>query len=816
MKKLILVMLPAILCAASIQAQKITGNVKDEQGKALNGATISLKKVTDSALVKLGATNSNGQYSFSDIANGKYFVAITYIGHAPANSPAFELNGGDVAVPDVTLGKASGDMKAVVVAARKPVIEVRADKMILNVEGSANAVGQDALELLRKAPGVMVDKDDNLSLSGKNGVQVYIDGRPTPLSGKDLSEYLKTIQSSSIEAIELITNPSAKYEAAGNAGIINIKLKKNKNFGTNGTVTAGYNIGIKPKYNGGISLNNRSKNLNLFGNYNYNDSRTEMRMNLPREVLDTLFDTKSAVFMNNLSHNFKVGADYTINKRNTIGIMANGNFADMDVNNTSRTPIIYKPTMVTDRILVADNTSRSNRNNINGNLNWRYADSTGHELNVDADYGAYRIKSDQIQPNTYYDPTEQNIISTRNYNMIAPTDIDIYSLKVDYEQNFKKGRLGFGGKSSIVESTNDFQRFDLFTSGKKLDTLRSNDFVYKENINALYVNYNRQFKGFMVQFGVRMEHTHATGHSTGYKWDNGYEEYDSTFTRDYVNFFPSAAITFNKKPMSQWNFTYSRRIDRPSYQNLNPFEFKLDEYTFQKGNTNLTPQYTNSFGVTHTYKYTLNTTLNYSHVKDIFAQLIDTAEKSKAFITQKNLATQDIVSLNISYPFQYQWYSVFANFNGYYSHFKADFGTGRKVDLEVFAFNIFAQQSFRLGKGWTGEMSGWYSSPSVWQGTFKSGAMWSVDAGLQKTVFKGKGNIKASVSDIFWTMKWKGTSNFAGQIMRANGQFESRQFKLFFTYRFGSAQVKAARQRKTATEEENKRVGSQGGGLNSQ
>lgn len=816
MKKLILLMLPAILCAASIQAQKITGNVKDEQGKALNGATISLKKVTDSALVKLGATNSNGQYSFSDIASGKYFVAITYIGHAPANSPAFELNGGDVAVPDVTLGKASGDMKAVVVAARKPMIEVRADKMILNVEGSVNAVGQDALELLRKSPGVMVDKDDNLSLSGKNGVQVYIDGRQTPLTGKDLSEYLKTIQSSSIEAIELITNPSAKYEAAGNAGIINIRLKKNKNFGTNGTVTAGYNIGIKPKYNGGISLNNRSKNLNLFGNYNFNDSRTEIRMNLPREVLDTLFDTKSAVFMNSRSHSFKAGADYTIDKRNTIGIMANGTFADMDVNNTSRTPIIYKPTDVTDRILVADNTSQSKRNNINGNLNWRYADSTGHELNVDADYGAYRIKSDQIQPNTYYDPTETNIISTRNYNMIAPTDIDIYSLKVDYEQNFKKGRLGFGGKSSIVESTNDFQRFDLFTSGKKLDTLRSNDFVYKENINALYVNYNRQFKGFMIQFGVRMEHTHATGHSTGYKWDNGYEEYDSTFTRDYVNFFPSAAITFNKKPTSQWNFTYSRRIDRPSYQNLNPFEFKLDEYTFQKGNTNLTPQYTNSFGVTHTYKYRLNTTLNYSHVKDIFSQLIDTAEKSKAFITQKNLATQDIVSLNISYPFQYQWYSVFVNLNTYYSKFKADFGTGRKVDLDAFAFNIYGQQTFRLGKGWTGEMSGWYSSPAIWQGTFKSGAMWSIDAGLQKTVFKGKGNIKASVSDIFWSMKWKGTSNFAGQIMRANGQFESRQFKLFFTYRFGNTQVKAARQRKAATEEENKRVGNQGGGLNSQ
>jgi iron complex outermembrane receptor protein len=815
MKKLILMMLSVIMCAAAVQAQKITGNVKDEQGKALSGATISLKKVTDSAVVKLGATNSTGQYSFSDIGNGKYFVAITFIGHAPANSPAFELNGADVAVPDVTLIKATGDMKAVVVAARKPMIEVKADKTILNVEGTINAVGQDALELLRKAPGVMVDKDDNLSLSGKNGVQVYIDGRPTPLSGADLAAYLKTVQSSSVEAIEIITNPSAKYEAAGNAGIINIKLKKNKSFGTNGSVTGGYNQGITPKWNGGLSLNHRDQNINLFGNYNFNDTRNENRVNLPREVKDTLFDQRSTIFMNSRSHTFKAGMDYFMSKRSTLGIMVNGNLSDVDVNNTSRTPIIYKPTGIVDRILVADNVSTSKRDNLNGNINYRYADSSGRELNIDADYGMYRIKSDQDQPNTYYDPTESIILSTRNYNMLAPTDIDIYSLKADYEQNFKKGRLGFGGKTSYVESTNDFQRFDVISNGKKLDTLRSNDFVYKENINALYVNYNRQFKGFMVQAGVRMEHTHATGQSTGYKREgNDYLPYDSTFTRDYVNFFPSAAITFNKKPMSQWSLTYSRRIDRPAYQNLNPFEFKLDEYTFQRGNTQLTPQYTNSFGITHTYKYRLTTTVNYSHVKDIFSQLIDTAETSKAFLTQKNLATQDIVSLNISYPFQYKWYSIFGNFNGYYSHFKADFGAdGRKIDLDVFAFTFFAQQTFRLGKGWTGEMSGWYSSPSIWQGTFKSKEMWSIDAGVQKTVFKGKGNIKASVSDIFWSMKWAGTSNFAGQVMRANGQFESRQFKLFFTYRFGSNEIKAARQRKTAAEEESKRVGSQGGGI---
>ena len=227
---------------------------------------------------------------------GKYFLNVSYVGHASKNSASFEYSGtGDMSAPEFTLPKVSGNLKEVTVVSRKPVIEVRADKTILNVEGSVNAVGQDALELLRKSPGVLVDKDDNISLSGKNGVQVYIDGRPTPLSGKDLSDYLKTIQSSQIEAIELITNPSAKYDAAGNAGIINIRLKKNKSFGTNGSVNAGYSVGIFPKYNGGLALNHRNKKINVFGNYNYNRNHNESYMNFYREQLDTLFDQKGTM-----------------------------------------------------------------------------------------------------------------------------------------------------------------------------------------------------------------------------------------------------------------------------------------------------------------------------------------------------------------------------------------------------------------------------------------------------------------------------------------------------------------------------------------
>lgn len=362
--------------------------------------------------------------------------------------------------------KVSGNLKEVVVSSVKPVIEVKADKTILNVEGSINAVGQDALELLRKSPGVMVDKDDNLSLSGKSGVQVYIDGRPTPLSGTDLAAYLKTLQSSSIEAIEIITNPSAKYDAAGNAGIINIRLKKNKSLGTNGSVNAGYTIGIFPKYNGGLSLNHRNKHVNIFGNYNYNDGRYESYMFFNRRVLDTLFDQKSTMTFINKGHNFKTGLDYFINKRSTVGLMVNGNLSNNEFGNYSRTPISYIPTGTPYRILVADNSSKAKRNNANFNLNYRYADSSGHELNMDADYGFYRLNNNQMQPNYYYNPAGNVLIESRIYNMLAPTDIDIFTFKTDYEQNLKKGRLGIGGKTSYVNSANDFERFNVISSGE--------------------------------------------------------------------------------------------------------------------------------------------------------------------------------------------------------------------------------------------------------------------------------------------------------------------------------------------------------------
>ena len=819
-QKLLLIAAVSLLTAFQLKAQnasKVTGQVKDAAGNGVATATVMLQNAKDSSLAKTAVSTSSGNYEFPAIKAGRYFIRVTATGMQKASTPVFEVKDNETATaPSISLQPAAKSLQGVTVTSQKPMVEVRADKMIVNVEGTINAVGNDALELLRKSPGVLVDKDDNLSLSGKNGVQVYIDGKPSPLGGADLAAYLKSLQSSQIESIEIITNPSAKYEAAGNAGIINIKLKKDKTIGTNGSVNAGYNIGTYAKYNGGIALNHRNKKMNLFGNYNYNQGLNESNFSLYRVQTDSIFDQNSKLTQRNkYGNNFKTGVDFFINKKSTFGIVVNGNISASNIFTEGPMKIIYRPTNTVSRLLLANGDNDTKRSNVNFNMNYRYAVTGGAELNLDADYGFFNIRTHQYQPNDYYDGTTNVKLNSNIYRTVSPTDIDIFALKGDYEQNFKKGRLGYGGKIGVVNTDNDFARWNIYNnSGEVYDKDASNRFRYNENINAAYINYNKAFKGFMIQAGLRAENTTSKGRTTGLKYNgSAYVDLDTTVKRSYTDFFPSGAITFNKNPMKQFGITFSRRIDRPVYQDLNPFEFKINDYTYMKGNTQLRPQYTNSVGLTYTYKYRLNFALNYSHVKDIFAQIPDTLG-SKSFLTKKNLATQDIVSLNVSYPFQKKWYSFFANLGSNYSMYKANFGGGsRNINLDVAAVSFFMQNSFNLGKGYKAELSGFYNSPTVYQGTIKAHAIYSIDGGIQKTILKGMGNLKASVSDMFKLMRFKGSIDFAGQHTDVLAHWESRQFKLNFSYRFGNSLVKAARQRKEAVEEENKRSQQSSGGM---
>jgi hypothetical protein len=299
-----------------------------------------------------------------------------------------------------------------------------------------------------------------------------------------------------------------------------------------------------------------------------------------------------------------------------------------------------------------------------------------------------------------------------------------------------------------------------------------------------------------------MEQTDSEGDLTSLK-----PQEDETVKQDYVDFFPSGGITYQINQKHSMRLTYSRRIDRPNYRDLNPFEYKLDELTYQKGNPFLRPQYSNSFQLGHTFNYTLNTTLTYTHTIDLMAEITDTASNRAAFITNENVASQDVYSLGVSYPFALsKSWNVFANTTLSNTHNKADFGDGKIVDIRATTFNIYMQHSFTLPKNFTFEASGWYNSPGIWGGNFATNEIWAIDAGLSKKLWNNRGNIKLSVSDIFKSQGWSGRNDLGGLKLAASGEWESRQLKLNFTYLLGNSQLKGTRKRSTGLEDESKRA----------
>ena len=777
-------------------AQTFSGTIFNDKKEAIANATVSILNAKDSSLIRSSISNINGQFNITLTSVNPIIVGVSAIGYQTQSKLVID------SLPILfVLISVPKQLQTVVVSSKKPMIDVRPDMIVFNVENSINAIGNTGFDLLRKSPGVVIDNNDNISLLG-NGVAIFIDGRPSPLTGKELADFLRTIQSTDIEAIELIKNPSAKYDAAGTGGIINIKLKKNKNFGTNGSVNLGYGIGIFGKYNTALNLNYRNKAVNLFGNYSNNWGNNESYINLYREQADSIYNQKSTNYSRYKGQNIKGGADYFINPKNTIGFLATVFSDGANDKNNAATPISNLTSKTPTRTLIANNISDGDKLNANFNINHHYTDTTGRELNTDADYGSFTSNNNTLQPNQYRTPDLQIILQEKNYNIVTKRTINLFTLKSDYEQNFKGGRLGLGIKSSFVTTKNSFDFSNITNGQNTIDINLSNHFTLTENINAAYINYQKKLKKWNVQFGLRAEQTNTNGILTSANTPQ-----NSNVKRSYLNFFPSIGTSYQLTKNNSLNLNYSRRISRPGYQNLNPFESKLDELSYRKGNPFLRPEYTNSFSLTHTYKYTLNTTISYSKTTDFSAQITDTTEGNKNFIQQRNAGTQQNISINISYPFAIaKWWNVYANISANRLINKVDLGVGRKSDIAINSYSIYNQHTITLPLKFTVEISGFYNAPSVWGGTFLNSAFWGIDGGVQKRFWQDKATLKLSVSDIFKSMQWRGVSNFSGLYMDASGGWESRQLKLNFTYRFGHKEIKKQRDRTTGSDDVNKRL----------
>lgn len=803
-----------MMSSHQLNAQKISGSVQLPDGKPAEFTAVMLLRAKDSTLAKGAVTDEQGKYEVENISAGSYFLSVSLVGYPKFSGQPFDFKNENLALNPIKLQAQNTELEAVTIKAQKPFIEVRADKMVMNVEGSITSAGANGMELLQKAPGVVVDNNDNISLKGKSGVNIWIDGKPSQMEVKDLAAYLRSLNSNDIEAIEIITNPSARFDAAGNAGIINIRLKKNKNLGTNGSIGANFRYGISPKGDVSLNLNHRNKKVNIFGNVGYNNGEWHNSMTFYREQNGKIFDQRQKQINYHPGGNLKIGADYFANNNHTFGILVSGNKNMGNWRSSSQTFISESASAQrVDSVLDATNRIETGRQNMNINANYRFTDTMGHELTVDLDKGFFRGRGESYQPNYYKTPDFSRILTQRIFSNNTPTNIDITSIKADYSQKlFKKAQLGAGFKVAKVTTDNTFDFFNVSESGISIkDVTRSNQFVYTEQVNAAYLNLNTPLSSkFSLQVGLRVEQTQSVADLR--RDPSQVAKPNDKVARDYTDLFPSAALTFTINPKNALNLTYSRRIDRPSYQDLNPFENKLDELTFQRGNAFLQPQYADNVEVTYTFMQAVNFNIGFSRTKNMFTEIIEKGtasdELNYTYITNRNLSRQDNINFGLSSPTPIKkWWNGFVNISAYSSRFVANLPEYQFDQRVPFAWNLYAEQNWTLPKDFTLSASGWYNSPAIWGGTMRSKQQGSFDMGLQKKIWSGRGNVRLSVTDIFFTAPWGGVTDvIPGLRMTARGQWESRQVRLNFSYRFGNKEVKSARQRETGLESEKNRI----------
>lgn len=789
------------------QSSGLKGTLIGEEGPVMF-ANIALYQASDSSLVKVQTSDESGQFQMLGLPAGNYNLVATYVGMSPLYLENIELLEGETNnLGEQKMNTAATELEAAVVKGRKAMVEVKPDRTVFNVEGTINATGADGIELLRKAPGVLIDNNNNITVLGRQGVRVFINGKRLPLEGEELSNYLQNLSADQISSIDIISNPGAKYEAEGNAGIIDIKLKKSDDVGANGQLgtTVSHGKYLRARVNG--SGNYKNKQMNIYGNASVADNESFNRMEFANFQNGLFIDEVNRSVNNSTNYSAQLGMDYMLSDHHTLGFIVNQNQTDRITVSRNFSEISNQSTINTiDSILIAD--SQGDRENYSGTYNINYGynkDKTS--LNIDLDYGQFRIDNVNDQPNLYFDPKRENLLSTANTYFITATDIDILTFKADYERQALGGTLGFGTKFSQVVTDNLFEFYNVPDGERILNQLRSNEFEYNESVYAAYVSYQRKLSDKVsITAGLRSETTDATGELMPFLEDLQ----EDPVEQDYTNLFPTAGISYQVSMGNTLSFNYGRRINRPDYNVLNPFEQQLSELSFMKGNPFLVPEIVNNVELGYTLKFRYNFKLAYSKTTDQITRLISPDDKDPraGFITWENLSEQTVYSANASLPFGLtDFWDLYTNISASYIDNQADYGNGAVVNVQAFSYNFYVQNTFKLPKGFTGEISGWYSGPGIWGGVFEYDPSWSLNLGLQKRFLDDQLLVKLSGNDLFYQAFWSGESRFNGLVSTGRGGWDSRRATLSINYNFGNQKIKT-RKRKTGIEEESKRVSS--------
>ena len=809
------------VCSYAQSGGKVTGSIKDGGNqKIIDAASVSLLNTKDSSLVKTAVADKNGNFTFENLKDGNYLVMATSLGHSRSYSRSFSISSGQetVALEVLQLLPVSKNLQEVSVSSKKPLIERKLDRTIVNVDASITNAGNTALEVLEKSPGITVDKDGNISLKGKSGVVIYLDGRPSYLSGPDLANMLRNMTASQLEQIEIMTNPPAKYDAAGNAGVINIKTKKNKQFGYNGSITSGYTQGRYARFNESVSFNYRNQKVNFYSTLNYNRNHRSEELYITRNFresatkeIKSIFDQKTSMENQRHYYNAKIGADFFVSKKTTLGVGVNGFYNPSTWESVSSTDI-FDPNHVLTSKTGATTRNDEKWKNFSGNVNFRTVlDSAGQEITADVDYVQYSATSSQPLTSYYYDAMGNLTQAPDLLLGTLPTDIRIYSGKIDYSLPLKKGaKFEAGIKSSYVKTDNDARYDSVKTNYMVLDSGRSNHFVYDENINAAYVNYSRPLgKKWSAQLGLRLENTNANGVSKGYAFntqENRFVYTETKFKRSYSQLFPTVYLQYTASEKNQFVINYGRRIQRPDYEDMNPFVHFIDRYTFEQGNPNLSPQFAHNIELSHTYNGFLTTTVNYTNTTNIMQQVLEQNEVSnETFIKKANIANSKQLGLAVSANKSItKWWSANVYTNVYNNHFKGVVNND-PISIGVTTFLAQMQHQFKFKKGWAAELSGFYRSKGL-EGVIYIKPIAQVNAGFSKQVLKNKGSIRLNVRDIFAGGVFKGYSKYSNVDAQFRNVNDSRAVSVSFTYRFSKGKLKAGSSKKNggASDEQNR------------
>lgn len=795
-----------ILSNVFLHAQNSQFLVTDEHGTAIELASIKCFNQSDSSYVSSIFTEKNGLASLNSLPNGIYYLIINYLAYESAILSSIELPL-QKPLETIKLKRNIQNLQGVTISSKLKGIERKTDRIVLNVDALLSHAGPSAWELIEKSPGIITDQSSNIRMKGKNGVMVYINDKPSYLQGADLENYLKSIPAASVHQIELISTPPAKYEAAGNAGIINIVLKKNRNLGITGNASTVLVQGVYFRSNTSAGLNYLTKKIGIFATASQGTLQSFQDLYINRYYKNNdqspngSFNQNSYIKKTINTSNIRLSADYYHNQKTTLGIAGVLSYIPKS-EKTNNLATLSDPNKIIQQKIIADNLSKNNYNAPSWNINIRHTlDSLDSKINVDFDNLEYKSHAFQNYKNYLLNNQDQSIGKDTLLGEL-PSDINIKTCNVDLIKILPWIKLESGIKTaySVTDNTADYR--DLISGVKTINTDLSNRFIYKEWINSAYLSASKKIFTIETQIGLRAEHTRLKGDQKG-----NIIKPPINFSKKYLEFFPTIYLSRNIDSIGNHNLnlSYSKRIDRPIYDFLNPFVRPLDKYTLYVGNPNLVPSFSHNISLTHSYKNIWNTSISFS--KDIDGitetlEIINQVYYSRPFNIQTSISYSLSMDGNITIN---KWYKLIPYIELTHARYKSKL-YAVPLDTKGNYFVINVGNQFQLSKTWSAELKGDYHTDALYSQLLlkKYG---TVNVAFAKKFLKGMATWKIGVNDIFYTRYASGIIyNLKNTNADWNSSLDTRNITTSISYRFGKSKIQKQQYKSTGADSEKNRV----------